>query len=80
MSRRYVKRSRLRTSIMGGKSNMSKEQLVAELIGIGRDDLVARIMNFPSQTRLDFTPEYLNSQSTDQLRHILLSAALYLSR
>ncbi len=46
---------------------------------LSRDQIKPRLLNFPSRTRLDFTEEFLEKLTTDQLRHILLSAILYLS-
>ncbi len=52
----------------------------SEVVGLGRGDLIPRLLSFPSSTRLDFTPEYLDSLSTDELRHVLLAAMACLSR
>lgn len=54
--------------------------MAAELAGLNREELIPRLLNFPSQTRLDFSGEFLNSLSTDRLRHILLAAIICLSR
>ncbi len=49
-----------------------------EIAGYDRDDLIARILNFPSRTALDFTRDYLEQQTTDRLQHLLLCAMTYL--
>ena len=54
-------------------------RLVAELSGLTREELTPRLLAFPSRTHLDFTREFLDAQSTEQLRHILLAALLYLT-
>ncbi len=53
--------------------------LVVELAALTRDELTPRLLAFPSPTRLDFTREFLDTQTTEQLRHILLSALLCLT-
>ncbi len=53
-------------------------ELAAELAALNRHQLVPRLLDFPSPTQLDFTEDYLDHLTTDQLRHILLAAMLYL--
>jgi len=70
--------------IIGGIKSMRPRssdicQMATELAGLNREELIPRLLNFPSQTRLDFSGEYLNSLSTDRLRHILLAAIICLS-
>ena len=39
-----------------------------------RDELIARLAQFPGDLRLDFSPDYLARYDTDQLRHWLMAA------
>ena len=55
------------------------DQLARELASMSREELKPRILRFKSRTRLDFTPDYLDSLTTEQLRHILLAAMVCLA-
>jgi len=56
------------------------DRLARELALLDRDELKPRLLRFRSPTRLDFTPEYLDSLSTEQLRHLLMAAMTCLNR
>ncbi len=56
------------------------DRLAAELASLEREQIKPQILNFRSRTRLDFTEEFLDRLTTDQLRHVLLAAMLYLAR
>jgi hypothetical protein len=56
------------------------DQLARELASMSREELKPRILGFKSRTRLDFTPGFLDSLTTEQLRHILLAAMVCLDR
>ncbi len=64
---------------MSPPNSNTSYRLVAELSGLSREELTPRLLAFPSRTNLDFTREFLDTQTTDQLRHILLAALLYLT-
>ena len=49
------------------------ESLITEVASLDRAALTERLAHFPG-IRLDFSPDYLDRCSTDQLRHILLAA------
>jgi hypothetical protein len=53
-------------------------ELARILARLPREEVNERILNFSSKTRLDFTDDFLSNLTTEQLRHILLSAMLYL--
>jgi len=50
------------------------DALAIAIAKMRREELVRRIVNFPSPTKLDFTPEFLEELPTDKLRHILACA------
>jgi len=52
------------------------EQLVTSIAALGREDLKKRIRDFRGRFKLDFSDDYLDSISLDQLRHILLAALI----
>lgn len=54
------------------------DDLAAEIASYDRDELIDKLIHFPSRTTLDFTHEYLDDLSTEQLQHILLCAMTYL--
>ena len=47
---------------------------VTSIAAMGRDELIQKIRYFRGRFKLDFTEEYLNSLTVDELRHILLRA------
>lgn len=65
---------------MGEQYVRRTDRLTAELAALDRDHIKPQILNFHSRTRLDFTEEFLDRLSTEQLRQLLLAAMLYLSR
>jgi hypothetical protein len=52
------------------------EQLVTSVAALGRDELKKRIKDFRGRFKLDFSDAYLDSLSSDRLRHILLAALI----
>lgn len=59
--------------------NTHVQRVAVELAGLGREELKPRLLDFPSRTRLDFTPEFLDTLTTEQLRHLLLAAIVCLA-
>jgi hypothetical protein len=55
------------------------ESLVSEVGSLGREAMIARLVNFEGPLRLDFTEEFLAGKSTEEIRHLLM-AALWRSR
>ena len=56
------------------------DELASRIASLSRDQIKPMLLGFKSRTRLDFTPEYLDSLSLDELRHVLLAAMHTLSR
>ncbi len=50
---------------------------LTELAELDRRDLIDRLLHFPGTFKFDFTPEYVEGLSTDELRHILMAAYLH---
>ena len=52
------------------------EKVSTGMFNLRRENLISEIKEFqlPRGGHLDFTPEFLNGQSDDQLRHILMGA------
>ncbi len=64
---------------MGKLYPAQPSRLAADLAALTREEITPRLLNFPSPTRLDFTEEFLDHLTTEQLRHLLLAAMLYLT-
>jgi len=54
---------------------MNVNQIAVSIAEFSRDQCIAELAGVP-YLQLDFTPQFIDSQSTDQLRHILLAACL----
>ena len=54
-------------------SSSSFEELSSSIASLSKSEVKRRLKNFKGM-RLDFTEKYLNGQSTDKLRHMLLAA------
>ncbi len=56
------------------------EELVCLLSSLNRDALLAQIQNYPATFPVDFSPEFLDAQPTDRLRHLFLAVCLQSQR
>ena len=56
------------------------ERAATAIAILGKGELKRRIKSFPGRFKFDFTDDYLNRQSVDRLRHILLAATLKAGR
>ena len=54
----------------------SFEKIATSITSLSKSEVKRHIMNFRGRFKLDFTETYLNSLSTDRLRHILLAAMM----
>ena len=50
------------------------EKIATVIAKFGKLDIIKRIRRFNGSFKLDFTDEYLDSLSTEKLRHILMAA------
>ena len=50
------------------------ESLVTELCDLDRPSLIARLTHFDGPLHLDFSDEYLEQCTTENIRHLLLAA------
>jgi hypothetical protein len=48
----------------------------ADISRLSREEAIEEILHFPSQFKFDFTRQYLESLSDEQLHHMLLAAYL----
>jgi hypothetical protein len=55
-------------------STEAYESFLVQVATLDRDALIARLSQFHGNLRLDFSPEYLATCPTEQLRHLLLAA------
>jgi hypothetical protein len=60
------------------ESPVDPSNVAVDLVDLTRDEIKPKLLNFPSPTVLDFTEEFLDTLTTEELRHILLAAMLYL--
>ena len=54
----------------------SAEQLAVKLAGMSKSQLKRQLLSLKTRFPLDFTEEFLDSLSSDKLRHILLATRL----
>ena len=54
----------------------SADKLAVNLAGMSRSQLKRKLLSLKTRFPLDFTEEFLDSMSSDKLRHILLAALL----
>jgi hypothetical protein len=52
------------------------EQLIGAITAMNRAALTEQITRFRAPFPVDFTPEYLDKQHTDRLRHILVALCM----
>lgn len=52
------------------------DEVASTVATMSREEVQKEIMYFNGRFKLDFTPEYLNTQTLERLRHILLAAKL----
>jgi hypothetical protein len=57
-------------------SSRSFEQVAASINSLSKSQIKRRLLNFKGCFRLDFTETYLDGQTVEKLRHILLAALL----
>ncbi len=56
------------------------EELICLVSALDRNALVNQFQNYRASFPVDFTDEFLNSQSIDRLRHIFLAVCLQSQR
>ena len=54
----------------------SAERIAVQLAGLSRAQLKGQLLTMQTRFRMDFSEEFLDSLSKDELRHILLAAHL----
>ena len=58
------------------KNSLSHEKLATQLARMSKAQLKRKLLSLKANFPLDFSAEFLDSLSTDKLRHILLAACL----
>ena len=66
----------MKPAVKWKKGGRSVEKIAVKLVGLSRGQLRRQLLSMRTKFRMDFTAEYLDSLSKDQLRHILLAAHL----
>ena len=52
------------------------EELICVVSAMDRESLVEKFRNFRGSFPVDFTPEFLEAQPTDRLRHIFVALCI----
>ena len=55
-------------------ATVNLEEEAIRINALGRESLVAELLNFDGRFTMDLTEDFIRSQSNDRLRHILLAA------
>lgn len=53
---------------------------VHKIAELSRDEVIEKLLHFPGTFKFDFTLEYLQGLTTEQLQHTLLAAYIHASR
>ena len=56
------------------------EELVEIVSTMGRGNLIEQFRSYRASFPVDFTPEYLHAQDTDQLRHLFVAMCVQSKR
>jgi len=56
------------------------EQLIQVVAGMDKPTLLRQFQQFPASFPLDFTPEFLDRQPLDRLRHLFVAVCLQSKR
>jgi hypothetical protein len=56
------------------------EELIMLVSGLGREALLRQFREYPANFPVDFTPEFLERQSLDRLRHLFVAVCLQSKR
>jgi hypothetical protein len=55
-------------------AEFSFEKICTRIASMSKREVIRRLTHFDGPIKLDYTSEYLETLSTDRLRHILLAA------
>jgi hypothetical protein len=58
---------------------LDEKRIAGEIARLNKRQVVDELLNFRGAVRMDFRRDFLEKQSLEQLRHILLAAKLYIS-
>ena len=61
-------------------SGFSFEKICCKITSMNKREVIRRLLHFDGPIKLDYSSDYLESLSTDRLRHILLAAVVTVNR
>ncbi|MEN6307705.1 MAG: hypothetical protein ABFD91_08115 [Anaerohalosphaeraceae bacterium] len=56
--------------------NMDFEKMCCDVAAMSKREVKTQLLHFPGRLKLDFTEDYLDEQTVERLRHILLAALM----
>lgn len=57
-------------------AEFSVEKMCCQIASMSKSEVIRRLINFKGSFRMDYSKSYLETLSTDRLRHILLAAVV----
>ena len=61
-------------------AKFSFEKTCTKIASMKKREVIRQLLNFDGPLKMDYTCDYLEKQSTDRLRHILLAAFVTVNR
>jgi hypothetical protein len=61
-------------------AEFSFEKICTQIASMSKSEVIKRLTHFEGPMKLDFTSEYLETLTTEKLRHILLAAVTTVKR
>jgi len=58
----------------------SIEKMCSQIASMSKREVIRRLLHFDGPLKLDYSAAYLEKQTTDRLRHILLAAVVTVHR
>lgn len=55
-------------------AEFSLEKMCCQIASMSKSEVIRRLINFKGRIKLDYSRDYLETLSTDRLRHILFAA------
>ena len=61
-------------------AEISFEKMCSKIASMNKSEVIRKLVNFNGPIKMDYTRDYLESLTTDRLRHILLAAVVTFNR
>jgi hypothetical protein len=61
-------------------ADFSVEKMCSAIASMNKKEVIRRLVNFKGPIKMDYSSDYLESLSTDRLRHILFAAVVTFQR